>query len=242
MLLSAEAASKYFSPVRRIQRAWKKSFKSVFKLLEEYVDPWHDIQNGLPFEGITTLLRRQDVLSGTKNLLQRLLRIHVGPRNAPGRVVINKINTRVFLTSYMVRYFPNNTFENVNALKVLKLREASEEMLGLWYEMIEELERGQIPDTLAFRQSVVKFQKKFDSWHGGEDAQREVMAQRLQVALHMIYTARDQLETTDPAVAELNNQAGRLRAALERMPGGPARVETENAYERVLRGFRPAYE
>ena len=242
MLLSAEAASKYFSPVRRIQRAWKKSFKSVFKIFKEYVDPWHDIQNGLPFEGITTLLRRQDVLSGTKNLLQRLLRIHVGPRNAPGRVVINKINTRVFLTSYMVRYFPNNTFENINAPKVLELREASEEMLGLWYEIIEELERGQIPDTLAFRQSVVNFQQKFDSWHGGEDAQREVMAQRLQVALHVIYTARDQLEVTDPAVAELNTQAVRLRAALERMPGGPARVETENAYERVLRGFRPAYE
>ena len=113
---------------------------------------------------------------------------------------------------------------------------------GLWYEIIEELERGQIPDTLAFRQSVVKFQEKFDPWHGGEDAQREVMAQRLQVALHVIYTARDQLEVTDPAVAELNTQAGRLRAALERMPGGQARLDAENAYERILRGLRPAYE
>ena len=242
MLLSAEAASKYFSPVRRIQRAWKRSFKSVFKLLEEYVDPGQEIENGMPFAGITTFLRRQDVLSGTKNLLQRILRIRVGPRNAPGRVVINKINTRVFLTSFMVRYFPNNTFENVNAPKVLKLREASEEMLGLWYEIIEELERGQIPDTLAFRQSVVTFQKKFDAWHSGEDAQREVMAQGLQVALHAIYTARDQLDVTDPVVAQLNTQAGRLREWLERLPGGPARLDAENAYERVLRGFRPAYD
>ena len=211
-------------------------------MLEEYVDPGQEIENGMPFAEITTFLRRQDVLSGTKNLLQRLLRIHKGPRNAPGRVEINKINTRVFLTSFMARDYAQNTFENINAPKVLELREASEEMLGLWYEIIEELERGQIPDTLAFRQSVVNFQKKFDSWHSGEDAQREVMAARLEIALHAIYTARDQLEVTDPVVAQLNTQAVRLREGLERLPGGPARVEAENAYERVLRGLRPAYE
>ena len=42
--------------------------------------------------------------------------------------------------------------------------------------------------------------------------------------------------------SELNTQAVRLRAALERMPGGQARLDAENAYERILRGLRPAYE
>ena len=55
------------------------------------------------------------------------------------RVAEVNINTRVFLVCFMAKFFPDNMFPNANEPNALALREASENVLKHWYEIIDAL-------------------------------------------------------------------------------------------------------
>ena len=223
--MSDEAASK-------IQRAWKRSFRSVMKILAEYVDPVQEIEKGLQFREFMAFLKRLDVVVGMKNLLKRVVRMRVGHRIGQGRVAEVKINTRVFMFCFMVKFFPDNMFPDANEPNAQALRQASENVLKHWYEIIDALKRNEIPDNLEFRKSLVKYDEKFTL----------ILTQRVQLALHTLYTVRANLDYTHAAIPALNEQIRDLRERLSIIPGGAERLEAENAYERVLLGPRLPYE
>ena len=72
-----------------IQHEWKRSFKSVTKILAKYVDPMQEINKGLDFHRLVSLLRRRDDVTGSKNLLQcaSVLCMHVGDRTGSGSLL-----------------------------------------------------------------------------------------------------------------------------------------------------------
>ena len=239
LAMSAEAASKYFSPVRRIQRAWRRSFKSVAKLLEKYVDPMQLINEGLDYNGLVTLFRREDVKTGIKNLVQRVLRMRVGHQNGePGEV--KTIKSVLFLNSFRVKRFPLHTFErrHLEAPIVMDVRKAASNMLRRWYEVIDALKRDEIPDTLEFRKSFLDYASKYETYRAWDE---QFMAKRIQMTLRDLIIERDRLQRTNPAIDEYNDMIRRLRPRLSCLVDGAKMLEAVDAYERVLRNFEPPY-
>ena len=231
LAMSAEAASE------RIQRAWRRSTKYGKTLLAKYVDPMPLIVNGLDFEGLSSLIQRKDVLVGTKNLLQYVLRMRGGHQNGEDRT----FKTRVFLISFMMKRFPRDIFADICVPEVMEVLKASENMLTHWYEVIGALKRNEIPDTLEFHRAHLDYVSEYEKYKALDAPFVPDRINALQRSLHDIYFARANLERTDPEICVFNKLIDRIRLGFKRLAGGVDILAVEDAYERTLSGLDLPY-
>ena len=140
------------------------------------------------------------------------------------------------MISFMMKRFPLNIFVDISVPEVMEVRKASENMLTLWNEVIGALKRNEIPDTLEFHRSHLDYVSKYEMYKAFDAPFVPDRINAVQLSLHHIYTARANLERTDPEIPGYNEPIDYIRLLLKRLAGGADILAVEDAYERTLSG------
>ena len=175
------------------------------------------------FDDLCVHLRTKSVIHGGKLLIQRLHHLSnaIPKPSAPPAVQV-RVNVRVFLTAYMVHYFPGNVLQTLDDLAV-EMQRASTSILAFVDSAVPALAEGALfreaERDADFLQLLWQHINAFQQWQA-PDSQR--LEDRLKHALRLLMVAVLALPVTDPEteqLAELRRQIARLRHQLLQRAG-----------------------
>ena len=175
------------------------------------------------FDDLCVHLRTKNVIHGGKLLIQRLHHLSnaIPKPSAPPAVQV-RVNVRVFLTAYMVHYFPGNVLERLDDLAV-EMQRASTSILAFVDSAVPALAEGALfreaERDADFLQLLWQHINAFQQWQA-PDSQR--LEDRLKHALRLLMVAVLALPVTDPETEEraaLGWQITRLRQQLLQRAG-----------------------
>lgn len=133
------------------------------------------------------------------------------------------INVRVFLSAFMIAFFPNNTFEVITE-REQGLIEMAREMIPAMERVMLVLANGDgfaavpLDEAVALGRTMRLFLQRFQEWKATDELKLKT---RITHALIALYQARENvvMPAEDRLRTEMNQQIERLRATLARVCG-----------------------
>ena len=185
----------------------------------------------LSFEALVAYLREKDVVTLTKETLQRIhtkaVCLHGSPK---GMVAPESVNARVFLAAYMVAYRPTNVFEDMGKLEkellqaAVPLVETFEAIVTAVVESKKKSFSDIAPElTAGFTMMLYKYLQCFKAWKVPDEAK---LTGRIKHALTALYEAQSmlpptRLEEDAKLKEEFAAQISRLETKLAMIAGKP---------------------
>lgn len=159
-----------------------------------------------------------------RRAILRVFHLCVARRNAHS-IASPNLNTRVFLSAYMVHFGPDFVFETVDGESKKELMEAAWALIESFHRICEELQTKAVQDVdralvVDFPPRMVVYVQKFKAWKIPDE---DKLACRIKHALSALYAARDQVCGAEPSnsklVVEFEAQQERLRFKLLQCAG-----------------------
>jgi hypothetical protein len=192
---------------------------------------------------LTTSLRDESTVSRAKACLHRFCFLSNSLNKASSAIHIdtNKVNTRVFLASYMIACHPASVFDSMGPLETALL-ESARRLLVAFEAIVYALHADDRPRFASlpaellqgFPAALADYQRRFQEWKVPDEAR---LVCRIQHALLSLHQARALLPAAEPAGsplrAEFASQIGRLREKLRAIGGGAVAAQTDAALAAV---------
>jgi hypothetical protein len=220
------------SSIMLLQRIWRKKFKllTTYRIIEHLFSIGLTIEKVklMKFEPLVIFLREKSIISATKVCLLRIYQLCISRHGSSNIVILpENINVRIFLSSYMIAYYPQNVFENIGTLEKALL-DATIPLLTRFQNICKTICSSakhtfqDVPDELTkdFLTMLFEFYKNFKEWKVPDVAK---LTSRIKHALTALYKAKEQIMLHEPDNSELkiefNKQIERLRIKLRQVAG-----------------------
>jgi len=190
------------------------------------------------FDDLTRFLRQESTVTFSKKCVERIHRLCVLKHGCPAE---ENVNVRVFLSAYMIAYFPHEVFD--------RMEQIEKDLISVTMPLIEVFERicGAISEsrnfcdtpsemTESFPALLLAYMRQFKVWKVPDEAR---LVQRIQHGLLSLYEARSHLPPDEPDDSVLNTefrvQIGRLRGKLAQVAGNDFLQKFDN--DRQVQNF-----
>ena len=211
---------KKIAALPKIQRFWLRfRFKSTKRFVLSFLSTGLaiDFVKSISFESLVAFLRTMPVIDITKKCLHRIYLLST--LTCESSIDYSYVNVRIFLSSYMIAYYPTYVFESMEPLEQ-KLFDVAVPLTVKFENICNIIKSSEYHSFLELSKDFIivlhEYLKRFKAWKVHDEAR---LICRIKYALTALYQAQLQLLPEDPTNSEVNYQISQLRGQIMQLAG-----------------------